>query len=263
MRHQIFQTLATSDATTLTQEDPQDLQSAAIASLCAFVQNNFVGPTVHCADVLPNIPDARDALKSDGEELNVNVQSPELLYFCKVAFEQLNENAEAFAAKLWYLRFLVVYQRCLDDLTNSVYTKFDETVGQLEKAFEGVEDMKVKIQTNVEIFQGYLLFKRISKADRWRTALQTLTGVEITVEGVLGVRTKYQQKALPQLTLRANGLEGGGFASAKETHGQVALPTILKLEDDLRLERVKFTEENENKDAQLPAVVQQMVLSTV
>ncbi|KAL9699778.1 hypothetical protein quinque_003219 [Culex quinquefasciatus] len=262
-RHQIFQTLATSDTTALAQENPQDLLSAGIASLFAFVQNNFVGPTVSYADVLPNIPDARDALKSDGEELNVNVQSPELLYFCNVAFDQLSANAEAFAIKLWYLRFLVVYQRCLDDLTHSVYTKFDETVGQLEKALEGVEDVKVKTQTHVEIFQGYLLFKRISKSDRWRTALQTLTGVEIAVEGVLGVRTKYQQKALPQLTLRAKGLEGGDFASAKETHGQVALPTILKLEDDLRLERVKFVEDNENEDAQLPAVVQQMVLSTV
>uniref|UniRef100_A0A1Q3EY78 Uncharacterized protein n=1 Tax=Culex tarsalis TaxID=7177 RepID=A0A1Q3EY78_CULTA len=269
LRHKIFQNLASSNTTdALAQEDHQNLLSAGIAALYAFIQNNFVGPTVSYSDVaFDNIPDVRDGLKSDGEELNVNVQSPELLYFCKVAFEQLNKEGSenGFAIKLWYLRFLIVYQRCLDDLTHNVYSEFDKTVEQLEKDLEGVTDLKIKVQTHIEILQGYLLFKRISKSDRWRTALQSLTGVEITVEGVLGVRTKYQQKPLPQLTLRANGLVvGRDFASlAKETHGHVALPTILKLEDDLRLEKVKFIAENENEDAQLPAVVQQMVLSTV
>lgn len=240
----------------------------AIAGLLAFVQNNFLGPTVVLTESLkfPDDLNIRNLLKTDGEELNPNTVAPELLYVCKLAFEQLiptedNVSHANFIERLWYLRYLVVYQRCLDDLVHSLYSKFDQNVAHLTTSMEDVDNLGLKVQIHTEILQGYVLFKRITKSERWMTALQEVSGVEITIEGVLGIRTKHQQNPLPQLTVRAKGLETINLPSSQATHGQIALPTILKLDDDVRLEKIQFLSEQENVDAQLPSLIQEMVLS--
>ncbi|XP_065076866.1 tetratricopeptide repeat protein 27 [Ochlerotatus camptorhynchus] len=265
-QHEIFKSITAGKTSTA---DRYELLQAAISALFVFVQNNFLGPKTTLTDVVTFSEElnVRNLLKSDGEELNVNTNAPELLYICKLVFEQLipacGEQYVTFDERLWYLRYLVVYQRCLDDLVHSLYSRFDQNVEHLAKAMESDEDVSLQLQTHIEILQGYVLFKRITKAEHWITTLQSLAGVEISVEGVLGVRTKYQQNPLPQLILRAKGLETLGLPGSKETHGHVTLPTILKLDDDVRLEKVKFTSEQENVDAQLPSLVQEMVLSKI
>ncbi|XP_055603953.1 tetratricopeptide repeat protein 27-like, partial [Uranotaenia lowii] len=253
----------------LSETDREDLLKAAIIALGAFIQNNFLGPKQTCEKAITIVEgiDYRDKLRSDGEELNVNVFSPELLYMCKIIFDGLvladNEIELEFDEAVWYLRFLVTYQRCLDDLTHSLYVKFDRLVNFLESRFDSLDNMNWKIQTHLEILQGYILFKRVSKSARWMTRLEELSGIKISIEGVLGVRTKYQQNPLPQLTLRTEGSDALGLPSSKETHGHVSLPTVLKLDDDLRLEKVQFVVEHENDSVQLPSLIQQIVLTKV
>ncbi|XP_058464178.1 tetratricopeptide repeat protein 27 [Malaya genurostris] len=248
--------------------DRSELLSTAIAALLAFVQNNFLGPQISYTDVInfPKDVTIAEQITLDGEELNVNTHSPELLYICKCIFEKLIDEAEenaSFIERFWYLRYLVIYQRCLEHLTHSLYYRFDRNVDQIAKEFDNVDDRNLKFQAYNEIVQGFVLFRRITKSERWIALLQDLTGIELNVEGALGVRTKYQQNALPQLTLRAKGLETLSLPSSFETHGRVSLPTILKLDDDVRLDKIKFTDEQENSDAQLPSIVQQMVLTKI
>lgn len=263
-KQDIFQQILQRDASST---ERSDLLSAAIAALLAFIQQNFVGPSAsyEMFGDFSEKSNIRNLMKSDGEDLNVNIRSPELLYVCKLIFDQListeKENVPSFAERIWFLRYLIVYQRCLDDLTHSIYSTFDKNVASFAKALNEIDNQPLKIQTHVEILQGYILFKRITKSERWMTAVHNLMGIEITVEGVLGIRTKYQKNPLPQLTMRVKGVEQLELPLSEHTHGHIQLPTILKLEDDLRLEKVEFISEQENTDAQLPSLIQAVVLS--
>lgn len=77
--------------------------------------------------------------------------------------------------------------------------------------------------------------------------------------GVLGVRTKYQQKPLPQLNLKVDiGIE---FPKSNITHNATILPDLLKLDDDVRLERIRFLTDEDNSTEELPSIVQVYLLS--
>ncbi|XP_055532182.1 tetratricopeptide repeat protein 27 [Wyeomyia smithii] len=248
--------------------DRQELLLTAISALFAFIQDNFVGPKLPTDNVIKLSPEfnALDFVSTDGEELDVNASSSELLCICKIAFDHLIEDSTDQASideRLWYLRYLLIYQRCLDDLTHSLYSKFNRNVEYLVKGLDNIDDWNLKLQVHIEIVQGYVLFKRITKSEEWMNLLKKFSGIELTVEGVLGVRTKYQQNPLPQLTLRTTGFDTLLLKSSIETHGHIHLPSILKLEDDLRLEKVKYVAEHENTDVQLPSLVQEIVLTNL
>ncbi|XP_055629741.1 tetratricopeptide repeat protein 27 [Toxorhynchites rutilus septentrionalis] len=262
-KQNIFQQILQGNAASA---ERSELLSGAIAALLAFIQQNFVGPSISFLELdFPGKSNVGNLLKSDGEDLNVNIRSPELLYVCKLVFNQLisieEEDVFDLSERIWYLRYLILYQRCLDDLTHSIYSMFDRNVEIIAKTLNEIDNQSLKIQIHIEILQGYILFKRITKSERWMKEVLQLAGIELTVEGVLGVRTKYQKNPLPQLTLRVKGLEQLDLPSSEHTNVHIQLPTILKLEDDLRLDRIKFTSEQDNTDAQLPSLIQAMVFS--
>ncbi|KFB48642.1 AGAP006358-PA-like protein [Anopheles sinensis] len=240
----------------------EDLLHLAVGSLLIFVQHNFLGPRVGSLqqdETLPELKDILVQLKSDGEELNVNVGHAECLLVCKKVFDQLSASKEL-AVRLWYQRYLLIHQRCTDDLTHSLYEKFNENVALLEDGLETVDRIG-RIEVYLEILVGYVQFKRITKSEQWLKKLEEVSNVTISVEGMLGVRTKFQKNPLPQLTLRSTGYTELGLPDASETHAQVKLPSILKLDDDVRLEKVTFVNGADNEDIQLPALIQNMVLA--
>uniref|UniRef100_A0A182UPB7 TPR_REGION domain-containing protein n=1 Tax=Anopheles merus TaxID=30066 RepID=A0A182UPB7_ANOME len=261
LKHETLQTDASSE----------ELLHLAIGSLLAFVQYNFLGPREkHAEGQRQQQFDLIAQLGSDGEELNVNVERADCLLVCKKIFERLVNLAtepkeapsEQYCLRLWYQRYLLIHQRCMDDLTHSLYERFNTNVAALEAAVADA-DKATKVETFLEILFGFVQFKRITKSEQWLQKLEAVSSVTLSVEGVLGVRTKFQQNPLPQLTLRLQGVSELGLPGAVETHGHLKLPAILKLEDEVRLEKVKFMSEQENEDVQLPAVVQNMVLGKV
>ncbi|XP_050072758.1 tetratricopeptide repeat protein 27 [Anopheles maculipalpis] len=246
----------------------EELLHLAIGSLIAFLQFNFLGPRDKTQQSDPtSLENTRAQLKSDGEELNVNVVRADCLLVCKKIFERLiNHDAESNASagsqlclRLWYQRYLLVHQRCIDDLTHELYERFNGNVAALEATLTDA-DRSLKVEICLEILLGYIQFKRITKSEQWLSKLESSSNVALSVEGALGVRTKFQQNPLPQLILRLQGVDDLELPDACETHGNFKLPSILKLEDEVRLEKVKFLNEQENEDLQLPALVQNMVL---
>ncbi|XP_017840776.2 tetratricopeptide repeat protein 27 [Drosophila busckii] len=87
--------------------------------------------------------------------------------------------------------------------------------------------------------------------------------VELKVEGLLGLRTKFQQKALPQLCLKVLQAEQLDLPTAQATNGNGKLPQLLLHEDDTRLERIRFIEPKDNEVMTLPSVLQALVLAKV
>ncbi|XP_035785665.1 tetratricopeptide repeat protein 27-like [Anopheles albimanus] len=250
-----------------TEATETELLHLAIAALLGFVEKNFLGPRRTASDNAPTNAELLQQLKVDGEELNVNVERPDCLLVCKRIFHSLivdqpSANLAALNGRVWYQRYLLTHQRCIDDLTHGLYGLFNENASSLETYLEqGSLDLEKKIEIALEILLGYVQFKRITKSEYWATKVEAWSNVKISVEGLLGVRTKFQQNPLPQLTLRANGHDELGLPAASVTHGHVVLPTILKLDDEVRLDKIKFLNESENEDIQLPALIQNILLS--
>lgn len=264
---ELFKGIAAEHTTEGSVYDTQKLLAIGIASLQAFVQQNFVGPDLESSlydelefvDIVSKL-DCRGLLIVDGEEINVNVTKPELLVLTKTAFEHLlKQQFGGFHLKLWYIRYLYVHQAILDDATNTLYTmltKYHQEILQ-----ESLPDNETLGVATLEILQGYLAFRRVTKSEAALAESKRLLNADLKVEGVLGKRTKYQQKALPQLALTLDVTSD--YTPASLTHAASTLPKLLKHEDDVRLEKITFISEEHNTVLEQAAVVQLLILSTV
>lgn len=261
-------------------DDHQSLLVLAIATLQAFVLDNFLGPPLdddayaglpHYDRLLDNAAEVRQLLEVDGEELNVNVQRAELLLVAKTVLERLLAvDAEPTIVRWWYLRYLYVHQQLLGEHTDTLYTAFTQHAAALldpaqPNALADHRDLQTLLR--LEIMQGYLGYRRAWLAQEHLDAARDVQAAELQVQGFMGRRTKWQQKALPQLALRVtydavDGIDGERQA-ARATHAGSVLPCLLRLDDEVRLERVTFESEEDNRTLELPAVVQQLVLGVL
>lgn len=243
--------------------------SLAITCLQCFVQENFLGPNLndkystlpHCALLTDTLLDQiTERLNVDGEEININVTKPELLVLSKLFFEHLlalNDGQYMFLVKWWYMRYLYVHQQVIEEATNTLYTTFLKLSDEL--LAYSIDNVSVKTLVILEIVQGFLAYKRIWKAEKYLEMAKQVLGVTLNVKGILGKRTQHQQKALPQLALSIDIGNSEHAVLPSVTHG--TLPMLLKLEDDVRLEKITFESEEDNRMMEIPSLVQQVVLS--
>lgn len=157
----------------------------------------------------------------------------------------------------------MIHQKILDETTNTLYTKFVDLSTILIETKDTVEDPKLQSLLMLEIIQGFMMFRRVVNADEIMNKLIDLLGVDLHVEGVLGLRTKFQTKALPQLVLKVKFVESVETMLASASHGSTVLPKLLKLDDDVRLEKVEFIEKEENTTMQLSSLIQCVVFAKV
>lgn len=241
----------------------------AIANLQAFVQENFLGAAGSYTDFNEElIHSARELLVADGEELNSNVVKPEYLLIAKLMLEHLLKLCpDNFEYKWWYMRCISIYQKVLEESAASVYDTFckisDELVIQCEDI--GLEKI-YKAQLLLEITQTYLDYRRILRAEELLEKTRSILGLDVFVEGRLGKRTKFQQKALPQMVIVINNSleeEKLTFPSTKDTHSTVELPHLLQLDDDVRLEQIKFNDEDQDHLPEVPYIHQILLLTTL
>lgn len=240
----------------------------AAASLLTFIQANFTGPD------LTDIPESPCSLTVDGEEANVNVKFPHLLATAEQTFRELSEEGNlvrnvcffrGLSSNLlfqvflvWYLRSIIIHQKVMDEPCITLYENFKATTEKISSQLSKISDSDTQTLIQLEIVQGYLLYKRVFQAEELLKSLKASLDLEIDISAALGVRTKFQTKALPQMTLNIQCPTQQTPAS--ETHGSSVLPKLLALDDDLRLEKVKFTDESV-AFADLGAVMQSVVLT--
>ncbi|XP_017111947.1 tetratricopeptide repeat protein 27 [Drosophila elegans] len=238
----------------------------------AFVQNNFTGPfdkvddfqVIHSELSLKDL-DAQEKLKASGEELNPNVKTGELLLVAREILKGLLEtHPESKVLVWWHLRLILLHQNVLDDLAASLYEQFKTAAALLQAQINQFESRELQALLLLELANGYLLFHRSERAAQLLDELCNHLQVELKVEGLLGVRTKFQQKALPQLCLKVEQLgEQEALPTAIRTNERTKLPKLLLLEDDTRLERIRFVELRDNEVMTLPSVLQALVLAKV
>lgn len=240
------------------------LKSIGIGSLLAFTQDNFTGPDFCCETIFDKLtPDTVNSkLNVDGEELNVNVKHAELLLISREIWQRLVEHEPAdIVNHIWLLRSIVLHQKVIDEPCISLYEGFKRVSAVILEKIDQITELKDQILLRLEIVQGYLMYKRVFEAENILKELKESLKLDTEIKGFLGVRTKYQQKALPQLVLTVENSTLTGLNSSEITHGKDQLPKLLVLDDDLRLEKIKFESDDANQTQMLESAVQNFVFT--
>ncbi|KAG4066179.1 hypothetical protein HA402_014479 [Bradysia odoriphaga] len=241
-----------------------ELLSIAISSLQLFVQQNFIGPNIEFVSKgLPSLNDLRALLQVNGVELNANVEKPELLLLSmKIIKKLLKLSPTYYVLQWWYLRILYIYNEVLDEPCGILYDDFCVYSEELLKQLDDLPSTETRVLVLLEISQQYLAYKRVMKSEDHLTMARNVLNAKLEVTGALGMRTKFQQKPLPLLSLKVEG-DFGNLASNDVTHSETWLPKLLKHDDDTRLEKVQFQSEEDNTIEEIPSLVQLLVLATV
>uniref|UniRef100_A0A1I8NC62 Uncharacterized protein n=1 Tax=Musca domestica TaxID=7370 RepID=A0A1I8NC62_MUSDO len=253
------------------QEECEEFLCLAIESLLIFMQQNFTGPFCDLAElegfvkeIQPLVGDAFVELKENGEEINPNVVLGEFLLLSRDILKKLLEfQPESVVLHWWHLRYLCTHQHVIDELTANLYDKLKIEAEWLLQHVSELENKEYEALLFLEIANGYLQYHRGERAGEILERLCAHLNVEMVVQGLMGVRTKFQQKALPQLCLKVEQTHSDLLPKAQETNSKTVLPKLLLHEDDTRLERIRFIEEKDNEVMTLPSVLQALVLSKV
>jgi tetratricopeptide (TPR) repeat protein len=159
---------------------------------------------------------------------------------------------------------LKVFQQSLDEDSISFYEKLlkIQKVLTAEKLLE-ITNLRYRFLVQLEILSVFLMYRRVHKVEDILKLLKENYQIDMIQEGLMGLRTKWQQKALPQFHVSIQQSNNELSLSSNETHGETKLTELIKLDDDTRLEMVKFLEEKKNEFQQLSATIQNLVLLSV
>ncbi|GAB0098123.1 tetratricopeptide repeat protein 27 [Sergentomyia squamirostris] len=248
--------------------EESDLESAleiVRISVELFIQSNFTGciPTLmrveECLGTVGWITDidARKNLMIDGEELDVNVTFPGLLLLASRTLDKC--PPDQLVVLVWRLRVLKLHQQVLDDLTGSLYHKFQSVADQIRVKIDTVACDEEGALLLLEIAQGYIIFRRVKHSKEFMDLSKEKLEINVETTSLLGMRTRWQTKPLPQMLLRIKSGGDKSFPDASGTHGGSILPKLLQLDDDTRLEKIKFLNEEEASIDKLPSVVQCLI----
>lgn len=248
------------------EDDPLYPQSqlliAGIASAGAFLQSNVTGPVLpfSSAELLftPDVSSDQhrvvalrkslvEYLGEEGEAAYRLTPNIELLALADVIMTcpPITKN---FPAATWAkLRVNFLHQRLLSDVVQSLQKSIYEEL-------EDVENMLLK-EDNKELFTSFLLeratihlhhgFDKEARDDLIRAAKER--NFEFALTGLLGKRTKYQQKDVSQLVVLAKSADSdsdGTYAvsskESEEPQAVTARPEIVDLNDDTLLDSISF-----------------------
>lgn len=240
--------------------EPEERLRCAKKFLLLFIQQNFVGCRRELNPSVSSDVDPSQALEVDSEPLNVNVRNPELLHAALEILQGLAGIASV-ESLVWRLRGTVIHQQVLDERTGQLYQRYQEIVQELDSQIVELDGNPQTAATlTLEIVQGFILFKRVNEATEYLKKAKVLLNSQLNLVSMLGYRTRFQTKPLPQLALKVvTALED--IPSANETHTDCELPKLLLLEDDTRLEKVQFVNKDFEKIMELPSLIQCLVVT--
>ncbi|CAG4912678.1 unnamed protein product [Colias eurytheme] len=197
-------------------------------------------------------------LQTDSEPIYNNIVYPELLYFSIQIFSALCHINSNMLYNWWLLRSKIVHQRVLEDNSASLFNDIDLIAAKLSNFSLKLTDRNLLTLLNLELAQAYLAYDRIQQVESHLQRAMKISGLKLELTGVLGKRTKFQQKALPQLALTSELDTNIERTPAEETHGNSELPPDVELQDDVRLNKIAFNEKI--NEADLPSLEQTLCL---
>ncbi|USP75595.1 hypothetical protein yc1106_02869 [Curvularia clavata] len=249
----------------------------AVAALHAFIQSNVTGPPLpfKSAEVLLSKDIAGDAkaLAKTREELIASLNAD------GVAAYRLTPNVELLCladtilisppiqknipASVWTrLRVNFIHQRLLSEpapgLQNTIYDELRAVEDLIQNSGKSAEikDLHSTFLLERASIHTHHGFDKKARADLDQAASERK--FEFALTGLMGKRTKFQQKDTSQLTVLARSAESEANGTSEET----SKPKKLDLNDDTLLESISFTHNTastEIKDeSEIPASLRDM-----
>lgn len=225
-----------------------------IASLLYFVQCNWTGP--HVDKDIECLKTRRDeALRSLSlnDECNINVQKPELLYLSKKIFSNIDLQLKYESCIWWLFRANLLHQHILDETSGIIFEETEHIISQINN-LNILKDPLSKLLFNLESARFYLCYRRTQNSEEYLENAQSIAGLTLNLEGAMGKRTKYQREEKAQLYLKVE-MNKDIFPSIDCKD----IPKSLNLNDELRLERIEFSEHKE--EIQLGALEEAIILA--
>ncbi|KAL2723825.1 tetratricopeptide repeat protein 27 [Vespula maculifrons] len=211
----------------------------SIASLFYFIECNWTGPITDDEGIELLSVKREEALNylSLHDECNENVKKPEFLYLSKIIF--LNEYMQnSYKSCVWWLfRTNLLHQFILEESSGTIFEETEILIANIG-TLDILQSNFLEALFNLEVAQFYLYYKRIECSEKYLTHVENIAQVRMELQGAMGKRTKYQEEEKPQLFLKVNLDKEDTF----ETRSCENLPKSLDLNDDLRLERIQFSE---------------------
>lgn len=248
----------------------------AISCLLTFVQENFTGSNKNFdSSALINFNRLEtlqsnwnvEKLSVDGIEIHSTIKYVELLLIARNFIDELIKlHPSDLLITMWYMRLTKVHQNVLDENSISLYDNFRKAHEQLtaENKLEEIKNLRYRFLVELEIISIYLLYRRVYKVEELLNQLKTDYQIETVEEGILGMRTKWQTKALPQFHVTLSVKDNAELLIlSSETHGDTKMLKLLELEDDTRLETVKFLDIKHNELQLLSSMIQNFILIVI
>ncbi|XP_072753473.1 tetratricopeptide repeat protein 27-like [Anoplolepis gracilipes] len=225
-----------------------------VASLLYFVQCNWTGPYVDM-DIEWLKTRRNEAVKglSLHDECNINVQKPELLYLSKKIFSNIDLQLKYESCIWWLFRANLLHQHILNETSGIIFEETKHIISQINN-LDILNNPLCKLLFNLESAIFYLYYRSTQNSEEYLECAQNIAGLTLNLEGAMGKRTKYQQEEKAQLYLKVE-MNKNIFPSIDCED----IPKSLNLNDELRLERIEFSEHKE--EIQLGALEDAIILT--
>merc|ERR1711936_87271 len=243
------------------------VQRIGVAALQTFLSINWLGDKlgVELAQLLPftsslNIPLFVDhVLVEDGEGHVPNVSLPILLVCAKIILVRLRSHfSHLFSQRFWSLRCCSLEAKVLEERSDLLHRETQALVDETISMSWNGEDMLHSLFL-LEAAAHQVHYYKVKEAEQLVNEAADLAGFNLAESGALGKRTKYQEKDVAQFTLELNlKVED----NKTEEVDRALLVRDVRLEDDLRLDKIAFKEDRPDRTASLNAL-QQAVLASM
>ncbi|XP_033209501.1 tetratricopeptide repeat protein 27 [Belonocnema kinseyi] len=215
--------------------------ATGISSLLYFIQHNWTGPQSQSnTDFFSRIREKCLEDLSLDVECNENMIKPEFLYLAKIIFSSKELQNIFESSKWWLLRANFVHQLILEEISTPIFEESEKLIADISQS-SLLENSWLKTLFHLEVAHFYLYYKRIQSSDKHLEIAENSAKLKLELTGVMGTRTKDQQFENAQLFLKVE--VGKDLFSSRICDD---MPVALSLNDDVRLEKIKISEEVEN-----------------
>ncbi|XP_046664658.1 tetratricopeptide repeat protein 27 [Homalodisca vitripennis] len=249
-----------------------------VSSLQLFVQVNWTGPP-DCIKYNPPLQFLRKSLVNgddcsesewmdklstelvlDGEAISPNIQNLELLLVARAVLNASFE--EIVSAKWWRLRCLMIHQQVLEERSPIIYSQLKDLLQQLSECESVVTSSALSAQLQLEAASLWFHYSHVSNAGEAVKAAHKQLGLSVSLVGALGKRTKFQEKEVAQLTLCVDvDRDSNGAADTALPPDASCLPKDVRLEDDVRLNQIAFSDSDISNFPMLTPAEQAAILA--
>ncbi|XP_033610346.1 tetratricopeptide repeat protein 27 [Cryptotermes secundus] len=250
-----------------------------IASLQAFVQSNWTGPPLE-RDSAPgssvicwlqswyegsamNKRQLQDEVTAclvlDGESCCPLMSHPELLLLSRVCLQVCCDRPQPLLSSQWWLlRCLFIHQQVLDEVSPTLHKRVTSLLEELVRCEPLMTKEHNQILFHLEAARIHLFYRHVAKSQEHCKMALKAANMKVELTGALGKKTRFQTKEVAQLTVRVSVAENNR-TSVIPTVQPEHFPKDVRLENEVRLDKIKFSDEADGEFPNLQPLEQAVV----